>query len=207
MKSRRLTRDESRQLTRARLIDAAGRVFARAGFEAASVEDISEEAGYSRGAFYSNIDSKDAIFLELLDRRRIEIKNALDEMLGRTTDIEERFRAAREWFIDRSEERQWTILKTELHLRALRSREIRKRLKVLLRQELESYSALLGRYFSDAGIRPTEKPETVALSLLAVSQGLGVLSLVGSGLTDGRTVKESLSLAFDRLIATAAAES
>jgi hypothetical protein len=34
------------------------RVFARCGYEAATVEDIMESAGFSRGAFYSNFDSK-----------------------------------------------------------------------------------------------------------------------------------------------------
>ena len=77
MKPQRLTRRESRDSTRARLIESAGRVFVRAGFDAASVEQIAEEAGFSRGAFYSNFKSKDGLFLELLDRKRIETQNSL----------------------------------------------------------------------------------------------------------------------------------
>ena len=55
---KRLTREESKEVTRRRLIVAAERLFVRKGFDDASVEEISETAGYSRGAFYSNFDNK-----------------------------------------------------------------------------------------------------------------------------------------------------
>ena len=46
MKARkRLTREESKELTRLRLIEAAERLFIRRGFDDASVEEISEMAG------------------------------------------------------------------------------------------------------------------------------------------------------------------
>ena len=44
-----------------RLIEAAERVFIRRGFDNASVEVISETAGYSRGAFSSNFDDTEQI--------------------------------------------------------------------------------------------------------------------------------------------------
>ncbi|MBN9195289.1 MAG: helix-turn-helix transcriptional regulator [Microbacterium sp.] len=56
----------SRENTRARLLDAAFEVFAEVGLDAASVEAICERAGFTRGAFYSNFDSKDELFLELV---------------------------------------------------------------------------------------------------------------------------------------------
>ena len=71
MKARkRLTREESKELTRLRLIEAAERLFIRRGFADASVDEISEMAGYSRGAFYSNFDNKEQVFLAVIDRRR-----------------------------------------------------------------------------------------------------------------------------------------
>lgn len=58
----------SRENTRARLLDAAAEVFAEVGLDAASVEAVCERAGFTRGAFYSNFDSKDQLFLELSAR-------------------------------------------------------------------------------------------------------------------------------------------
>ena len=52
-----------------RLIEAAERLFIRKGFDDASVEEISEMAGYSRGAFYSNFDNKEQVFLAVIDHR------------------------------------------------------------------------------------------------------------------------------------------
>jgi AcrR family transcriptional regulator len=65
----RLTRAERREQTRRELLDAAARVFVRRGLQGASVEEISAEAGYSRGAFYSNFSSKAELFVELLNQR------------------------------------------------------------------------------------------------------------------------------------------
>jgi AcrR family transcriptional regulator len=68
MNRKRLTRQDSREETRQHLLDAAQRLIAKKGLSTASVEDIAEAAGYTRGAFYSNFGSKDDLFLELLRR-------------------------------------------------------------------------------------------------------------------------------------------
>ena len=64
---KRLTREESRAVTREKLLASAYEVMAREGYEGASIDRIAEEAGFSKGAFYSNFESKDEIFLELLE--------------------------------------------------------------------------------------------------------------------------------------------
>ncbi|MDQ4215693.1 helix-turn-helix domain-containing protein [Microbacterium capsulatum] len=55
----------SRENTRARLLEAAAQVFAEVGLDGATVEAVCERAGFTRGAFYSNFESKDELFLEL----------------------------------------------------------------------------------------------------------------------------------------------
>ncbi|MCW3038138.1 MAG: TetR family transcriptional regulator [Solirubrobacterales bacterium] len=64
-----MSRAESQAQTRAAILDAAAQVFAERGFVGASVEAITEAAGYSRGAFYSNFQSKEQLFAELLQAR------------------------------------------------------------------------------------------------------------------------------------------
>jgi AcrR family transcriptional regulator len=66
MPPKRMTRAESRERTRRRLLDAAASSIAEKGFAATSVEDIAAQAGYTRGAFYSNFSSKSDLFVELL---------------------------------------------------------------------------------------------------------------------------------------------
>ena len=85
MNRKRLTRQDSREETRKHLLDAAQRLIAKNGLSAASVEDIAEAAGYTRGAFYSNFGSKDDLFLELLSRdhreTRVQLAVLIDDSL------------------------------------------------------------------------------------------------------------------------------
>ena len=73
-----------REQTRARLLDAAHEVFAEVGMDAASVEMICERAGFTRGAFYSNFESKNQLFLALITQLA-EAK--LDEVTVRVHDL------------------------------------------------------------------------------------------------------------------------
>jgi AcrR family transcriptional regulator len=65
----RLTREEARERTREAILEAAHRLFSERGYRGASIDDIAETAGYSKGAVYSNWAGKDALFLELLERQ------------------------------------------------------------------------------------------------------------------------------------------
>lgn len=63
----RLTREQSRAQTRERLLASAAVVFTREGYGGASCDRIAEEAGYSKGALYSNFASKDELFCAMFD--------------------------------------------------------------------------------------------------------------------------------------------
>src|ERR1019366_5671016 len=136
MKARkRLTREESKELTRLRLIEAAERLFIRRGFDDASVEEISEMAGYSRGAFYSNFDNKEQVFLAVIDRRR---PKALEDILQRVSEPVERIAAVRKWFANQWRLKDFIALRMEFSRRAFRDRSVRTQLAELLRQELSA---------------------------------------------------------------------
>jgi AcrR family transcriptional regulator len=68
----RRTQGERRAATRARLLAAAGRVFAERGYHAATLDEIAETAGLSKGAVYYNFESKERLFLALLEERLTE---------------------------------------------------------------------------------------------------------------------------------------
>ena len=73
-----------REQTRTRLLDAAHEIFGEVGMDGASVEAICERAGFTRGAFYSNFDSKEELFLALISRMA-EAK--MDEVAGRVRGL------------------------------------------------------------------------------------------------------------------------
>ena len=152
MKARkRLTRQESKEVTRLRLIEAAERLFIRKGFDDASVDEISEMAGYSRGAFYSNFEDKEQVFLAVIDRRR---PKALDDIFQRVSEPAERIAAVRKWFSNQWRLKDFIALRMEFSRRAMRDRSVRKHLAELRRQELETYAASVGRYLRRDGRSP-----------------------------------------------------
>lgn len=70
--------------TRARIIESAIKLFSNRGFNAASVDDICAEAGMSKGAFYHHFESKQALFLALLDGWLQTIDNAIEASKDKT---------------------------------------------------------------------------------------------------------------------------
>lgn len=197
----RLTRRESQEATCARLIEAAEKVFIRFGFEASSVERIAAAAGFSRGAFYSNFRDKEALFMAVLNRRRLAISDALGEVFRREPIVAKRLPAARNWYVRQKQQKRWVILEMEFTLRAARNRAVRVRLAALRRQELDTYSALVAKHFSEIGLPPIDRPETIAIALMAVVHGLDSLSLIETDRTVEGPFAAARSLAFDRLIA------
>lgn len=65
----RRTREEQRAETRSRLLTAAAEVIAAKGLDGASIDEITDRAGYTRGAFYSNFTGKAELLVELCDHR------------------------------------------------------------------------------------------------------------------------------------------
>jgi AcrR family transcriptional regulator len=60
MTSRKLQAFQTRQ----KIVDTALQLFGKKGYEAVTVDDICDEAGVSKGAFYHHFPSKDQILLE-----------------------------------------------------------------------------------------------------------------------------------------------
>jgi AcrR family transcriptional regulator len=79
----RLTRAERSAQTRGELLDAAQRRFFEAGYHATTIDDIADDAGYTKGAVYSTFGSKAAMFLALFD-------DIIDQRLAATRAIIDR---------------------------------------------------------------------------------------------------------------------
>src|SRR3954464_9745233 len=83
-------RELKQEQTRARLLEAAAQVFARRGCHVATLEEVAAEAGFTKGAVYSNFDSKEGLFLALVDQeiaKRITEIGAVVEAGASTGDI------------------------------------------------------------------------------------------------------------------------
>lgn len=66
-----------REDVRAQILDAAIEVFYREGYGAASIQNIATEAGFTKGAIYSNFESKQALFGAIMRARFSEVSGAV----------------------------------------------------------------------------------------------------------------------------------
>ena len=112
MRKPRLTRAQQQAMTRERLLVAAARAIDRYGFRGASIDLITAEAGYSKGAIYSNFESKEAVFLELLRVYMERDTAAFERILDLNPD--ELFAAVTHWLETMDTETDCPLLVTEL---------------------------------------------------------------------------------------------
>ena len=127
-------RSERTEITRARLIQSAEKIFARDGFEAAKLEEIAADAGYTRGAFYANFDSKEDLFFALLEKEISSRIAALAREMDSVREPEAKLKAMREFFLSKTLDRRWCLLALEFKLFAVRHPEVRRRLAAMHRR-------------------------------------------------------------------------
>lgn len=186
----RLTRVEQREETRRRLLDAARQIFARRGYEAASVEEIAEAAGFTRGAFYSNFRDKDELFVAILEERMTAEAGEIAAAARATPDWPTRVVVLREHYV-RSHRKDTAVLYAELQLAAARHPDLRRKLRVLFEHHLELFATLHAEVHGEMPLR--FRPVFVAL--FAAVEGIALQK--ASGHADDAAAEAALGMIFD----------
>lgn len=152
----RLTREQSRAQTRERLLASAAVVFTREGYGGASCDRIAEEAGYSKGALYSNFASKDELFLELVDHYAGAEAEALCRRLDEAEGADAVIDAVCAWAAGLQHEPDLRLLVLDLARRAKGDPELAERHSRLFDQQWEAVGTRLARIFPDgqSPVRP-----------------------------------------------------
>jgi AcrR family transcriptional regulator len=177
----RLTRAEQQAQTRQALLDAAAKVFVERGFAAASVEAIAAEAGYTRGAFYSNFESKQQLFAELLQERVYRRYRAMAERANAPAGDRPTLREVGEELaaIQDGQEGQWLFtLWLELLAHAGRDRDFRKIAAGFWRANRKQSAGAIAAAFAEAGTEPPVPPDHLATAMIALDIGLAIQHFV-----------------------------
>ena len=172
MRPRRLTRAQQQVVTRTRLLAAAERVIDRHGYGGASIDLITAEAGYSKGAIYSNFESKEAVFLELLRLYMERDMAELERIVG--LDPDKLSAGVTGWLKSMDAERDCPLLVTELQLQARRSPAFAKRYYALQEQQNRTLAGILERYFKAVSKPLPMEPLELAATLTALAHGLSL---------------------------------
>ena len=179
---KRLTRKEKQAETRRRLQDAAERVFLRRGLQGSSVEEIAAEAGFTRGAFYSNFESKDELFVELLHTR---IYDRYAEMAEQAQEQPGSPRERLRWGIERVRDVQkgeagvWLFrLWLECLTQAARDEDFRKLAATFWSGNRAVLAEQIRETYKEIDRKPPLPPKQIATAMIALDVGLAVQHLV-----------------------------
>jgi AcrR family transcriptional regulator len=184
------------QSTKRKLHRAALRIFARHGFEAASIEDIAAEAGYTRGAFYAHFQSKEDLFFAMLEDESHLHMERLERALKRAMNDQETLNVLREYYVSRIADIDWSILTLEFKLYAYRHPKLKAKLaeryrKIRTKVKLQS-----------APILPCPPADelTLKIALQAILNGLALETAYDPGSLPEAKVRELLPHLFDSLV-------
>jgi len=170
----RLSRKESHALTRERLISTASALFLADGYNVTSLERVATEAGFSKGAVYSNFATKHELGLAVLDRVRLERAVSLAEAVADAGDAEARIEAFAAWAEDNIGDVGWTTLEVEFATSTRHLPEVRPRLADRRREITQIVASLIDQQSEELGLALPMPSEDAAVQLLSLGIGLGV---------------------------------
>jgi AcrR family transcriptional regulator len=169
----RASRVESRTLTRQQLLESARAEIARAGYAGAAVETVAENAGFSKGAFYSNFDSKEELFLELMATFLRGQVNAFLAMLDSSNgDLESYLALKRQRMDEAVQDHEWSTVAVELDLHAQRSPVFAERYGVFHDTYVKAVSRIVRTLFASSGKTLPLPAEDLADALISISTAL-----------------------------------
>jgi len=192
--SKRRTRP-TREQTRARLLQAAGEVFAERGYERASLDDVAGAAGLTKGAIYSSFASKDELFYALMAERIGERLALVAGAVDRQSTVREMTREAAGGLVELiHSQNDWHLLFIEFWARAVRDPALREEFARHRRVARAVIAEFLERQAARAGVRLPAAADQLAVAVLALSNGIAIEQLADPETVDPGTFATILGL-------------
>ena len=170
----RLSRAERRERTREELISAAERLFTEQGFHATSVDEIAFEAGYTKGAVYSNFESKEDLFFAVYERRAERVAADYERIVREADPVTGSERMVSEAMQRRGRDDGWLAVFFEFWAHVVRRPELRERFAKIHARVQEPIIVGVERFVEERGI---ELPVEVRQYTAAVYAMMICLSL------------------------------
>ena len=161
---------------------ASAEVFARRGFRDATLDEVAESAGFSKGAVYSNFKSKDELFYALMAERISERVESAAEAIQQETDAGSRAAEIGRRLTEKlAEQPDWQLLFIEFWSRAVRDPEMRVEFARRRRPLRVPIAALIQQAADDLDVELPVPADHLAVAVLALSNGLAIESLADPG--------------------------
>jgi AcrR family transcriptional regulator len=206
MSRKRLSRDDSREQTTQRLLDAAQKVIAKKGLEAASVENIAAAAGYTRGAFYSNFSSKDDLFIELLRREHQTMTAEMNALRDAALAVDDVQSGVRELYGQMYRDNESCMNWTEARMLAARDVRFRTKLNALMTEKRAQIAEFIRYFHERVGVAPSVPPEQMAMGFMSLAEGVKLYMMSSPAEMTGPIAESLLTVFVDSIMRLARLE-
>lgn len=196
----RLTREQSRDQTRERLLDAAQAMFMKKGFVGASVEDIALAAGYTRGAFYSNFASKAELLVELLRRDHETMQADLRSIFETETTREDMETRVIAYYSRMAQDNKAFLLWVEAKLLAARDARFRTRFNAFMKEKRDQLAAYIREFSDRTGTPVPLAPDLLVIGLMGLCDGVQFFAMADPQEITPPIVEEVLGRFFARVV-------
>lgn len=155
---------------------AGARVIAHRGLAQATIDEIVEQAGYTKGAFYANFDSKDELFLAMLDEHFAVKTKQLEGIIGSDESDEQKARRVADVFSEQIlGDKEWQRLLLEFSAHAAKDEDFRQELQTRHHRMRSRLAAAMQEAMGDDLSIPYEQ---VAQMASAMCQGSALEGLI-----------------------------
>lgn len=149
-------------------------MFLRDGYAATSLEKVAEEAGFSKGAVYSNFQGKDDLCLEVLDDIHREVADAVLGSLQGAATVDHALGAFDQWADARLGDPDWSALEAEFAARSRRDPRLRAALEERNARIRGIIAMALRRTCEEHGLVLAMDADDAANALFSLGIGLGI---------------------------------
>jgi len=186
--------------TRASILDSATSCFARDGYDATGVAEICDNAGVSKGAFYYHFESKEAVFLELIDSWLKALETTLHEVTAEAKTVPNGLLNMAGMVQQVFENnRQFMGLFLELWTHASRNEKVRLATLAPYRRYQDIFAGLIQRGIDEGTIAPVD-PAAAGQILLSLTSGLFLQASLEPASADwGHILQESIDILLNGL--------
>lgn len=187
----------NRAATRERLIDAAREVLARDGIQGASVEQICEQAGFTRGAFYSNFASKDDLVLAMFNREKnlmfANLRAAADPASLDGKDLASTIDVILDRFLTlQPGDREWFLVNAEFTIHGIRHENVGREFNEAWSQTKTEFQEFMSQIVASLGRRFTVDPASAATILMGTYELALREALIENREVDTALMREAL---------------
>lgn len=184
---------ETLEARKNQILQAALVCFARSGYQQTSVDDISQEAGLSKGSIYTHFESKKALFLALLDRMIAD--TGLQPLLS-TEDLtkQEKLDASLVSiisFANSEASKEYAFLLMEAWLQTQLDPEVNQAVANLYNQLRYLFAQLISQSVEAGEAKPVD-PDAMASILIAIFDGLMVQAVVDEHAIDWQAISQTI---------------